>query len=498
MSRETERDNRIKILLFCLLTSFLIMMFCTKCSFLYPFQDWEDDNIIGTVGRGMMRGMVPFRDLYDQKGPAAYFVFGAAQLLSPGSFLGLFAVEVVCFALFLYFSWKTVFLFERRHAVLAIPLIGALVASAMSMAHGGSLEELSLPALAYALYSAFRYYGERFPERMETRTLLANGFLAGCIFWAKYTMLGLHFGWMASMFFALIAKKRTGEAFASAGIFLLGMFAATVPWVAYYAANGALGDLIEYYFVYNITGYGSAGRGAAEVLLTIGRNTLATFYRNAQYSVLTVLGVAYLTFFDPERRLGREAKAALWAMCVLSCVGIYLGETGYRYYGLVLAAFAPLGAVPLLWSVRSKGRTPEPFFLVAGTLAFSVLFGAVTTDNAYLRGTKRDEMPQFRFASVMEREKKEEKVTLLCYDMMDAGFYLASGYEPEFRSFTRHNNTAPQVKLEQDELLRSRFAEFVVTRSKAPDIPGYERIDEATYRYEDGSTPTFYLYRRTD
>ena len=41
----------------------------STCSPLYPFNPWDDANCFFTLGRGIIHGLVPYRDLYEQKGP---------------------------------------------------------------------------------------------------------------------------------------------------------------------------------------------------------------------------------------------------------------------------------------------------------------------------------------------------------------------------------------------------------------------------------------------
>ena len=488
-----------RIFLACLLTAFCILMFCTKSSFLYPLQDWEDDNIIGTVGRGMMNGKVPFRDLYDFKGPAAYFIFGACSLISGRSFIGLFVLEVICFTVFLFYSYKTISLYEEKNAVFCIPVLGMLVASAMSITHGGSLEELSLPFLAYGLYSILYYWKDVYPDRMKPSVLILNGFFAGCMFWAKYTMLGMYFAWIAVLFFAQIIREKVRNAFCSVGWFLLGMLLATVPWIIYYAANGALDKLLQYYFVYNIFGYGGgASRSVTEVLIHIGTCVLATFYRNIQYSVLIAVGVLFFTFFDRKKGMSTVAKISLWLMCVLLCCGIYIGDTGYRYYGVVLAVFTALGFVPILrgFNKITAGKTGKAVSGIAFAAVFllSVGMSILLTDNRYFLGFKKESVPQLVFADKMQQKKTKESVSLFCYDMMDAGFYLASGSEPGLRCFTKLNNEPEEVREEQLKYLESGRAEFLVTR-KEDEYAGYKEIASASYPYEEGIS-TYYLYQR--
>ena len=51
--------------LFACLAAFSLLAVCSKSSFLYPMNDWVDVNCFFTVGRGILRGLVPYRDLYE-------------------------------------------------------------------------------------------------------------------------------------------------------------------------------------------------------------------------------------------------------------------------------------------------------------------------------------------------------------------------------------------------------------------------------------------------
>ena len=499
MESKATNKHRITALVWCFLAAALILLFCTKSSFLYPFNDWEDDNIIFTVGRGLFQGKVPFRDLYDLKGPFAYLLFGIAGLISTRSFIGLYVVEVICFTGFLFYSWKTISLFEKKNAIWTMPVIAMLIASSMAFTHGGSVEELSLPALAYGLYSILAYYKNGYSERMPFRTLFINGILAGCMFWTKYTMLGMYLGWMATLFFVLIGRAPRKDAWIAAGEFLLGMAAASVPWIIYFGVNGAMSELIRYYFVYNITGYGNVERSVLEMILTIGRNTLATFYRNMQYSLLTVLGVGWLTL-EKKKELSSPAKVSLWVMCILSCIGIYIGETGYRYYGLVLAVFVPLGMIPILRAINERvlsriGKNKAVKCIPAVVLVLSAGLSILISDNTYMLSWTKEDLPQYQFAEIMEREKKEDSVKVLCYQMMDSGIYLTAGYEPEFRCFTKLNNSHPEVMEQQKELLDSGRMEFVATKGFELESSQYKKLAESSYWYEEGIS-VFYLYQK--
>ena len=103
---------------------FLLLMICSRSSFLYPMNNWDDVNSYFTMGKGMMNGLVIYRDLYEQKGPYLYFLYGLAYLISHRTFAGVFAFEVVAAAFFLLFAYKSMRLFcSRSAALILLPLL---------------------------------------------------------------------------------------------------------------------------------------------------------------------------------------------------------------------------------------------------------------------------------------------------------------------------------------------------------------------------------------
>ena len=82
----TRSRKNVLQALYCLLLSFGVLTVCSKNSFLYPLNDWVDVNCFFTVGRGVRHGLVPYLDLYDQKGPLTRLQ-AAISLPTPSSSL---------------------------------------------------------------------------------------------------------------------------------------------------------------------------------------------------------------------------------------------------------------------------------------------------------------------------------------------------------------------------------------------------------------------------
>ena len=193
----------------------------------------------------------------------------------------------------------------------------------------------------------------------------------------------------------------------------------------------------------------------------------------------------------------RIAPAVLF---LFSAAGIYAGGTGYRYYGVVLTVFACLGWIPLLKLLDRLpvSRLPKPGHTIAAAFAVLLVSAALClplSSNTYMLRMKKRDLPQYRFAEVMRAASPDASPVLLCYRMMDGGFYLTAGYVPDFRCFTWLNSATEEILREQNAYLDDPDIEFVVTRNRQYALEGFSVISEASYSYEEGFH-TYYLYQR--
>ena len=77
---ESRDFNPWLIYVICLGITLFFMFFFSVNSPIYTFNSHCDYNWYLTMGRGIVAGKVPYRDLFEQKGPITYFVFAFASL----------------------------------------------------------------------------------------------------------------------------------------------------------------------------------------------------------------------------------------------------------------------------------------------------------------------------------------------------------------------------------------------------------------------------------
>ena len=476
-------------LLLPFLVSALVIGVCSKSSPLYPMNDWVDVNCFFTVGRGIRHGMVPYLDLYEQKGPLVYFLYALAALVSEESFIGVYFVETVCFAIFLHYSGRiaeTLSGASWAYPVTAA-VTGVLIPVTPAFSHGGSAEELMLPVLAFGLFTVIHSLdggGE-----LSRRQGVLLGAACAAVFWAKYTFCGLFAGLALGVAACYAVKKRFRELLCLIGRFLLGFMIPSAMILLWFAVRGALPEMLNAYIADNLSLYSRNIRSGQY------DPPLQNLLNNLSWSVPAILGLLLAVF----RKGRRMTAAALWLGAAGLFVFTYLNGRRYPYYALVLSVFTAVGpGMVFLWIRRRSGKHKMLIRrIAAGLTCLAVPLGPYAayhlSPNTYLLGVPRDAMPQYRFAA---RIQETEDQTLINSGFLDGGFYFAAGVLPGNRFFCSLNLDLPEMQESIRASIQNGETAYVVTRQqKLKDNRHYRLIDQCSFIFE-GRNWTYYLYRR--
>lgn len=479
--------------LFC---ATLALAVATSSSPLYATNFWTDTNLYFTIGRGMTQGLMPYRDLFDHKGPVIFMLYALGAVISDTSFFGVFLLEIVSLAAMLYMAWRTVSLYgEGDLTLLAIPLAAMVTVCSAAFNQGGSAEEFCLPALSAALYCALARM--RRGEDCKNPVLLYVGFGAamGWVFAIKYTDCGLFFGLAFAVLLYEWRIRGFVRAFVSGLFMLAGMALVIVPVGVYLAMNGVLDDCIQVYFIQNIFDYGgtpmSFGGHIYNALAYLRTQSAA----NPVMAALAIMGCAIAALYA----LIRREKGFLFEMMAapvgagLLLLFCYWGEMAHPYYALVFASLSPLGLIPLAGLATKVSRR------MAGALALAACALIVPACLSFclaapLMGTEKEDMAQTVFAKTI---REEENPTLLDLTSLDQGFYLASGVTPNCRYFANNNLNTQEKRDALDGYLEEGRTMFVVSRWEDPG-ENYMLVEEASGVFDLNDKRDYKLYRRVE
>ncbi|AYM04074.1 teichoic acid glycosyl transferase [Levilactobacillus yiduensis] len=470
--------------LFAIVGAF-IMTFCSYTSPAFYFDTSPDNNAFFTVGKAMMHGIVPYKDIFEQKGPYVYFLHGLAYLLSPRSFTLIFIYEIATLVAAMFLVYQIAKVFNARE----LPaLVTGLLSPALFLYHpyydyGDTVEFFTLPLLLSLIYLIVLL--DRRHLAVSHWWYVAQGALVGVVFLSKYTLLGAWIVFYLVMAGYRLAKRQWRALGQLVGWSALGFAVTTVPWLLYFLATKSLGAFINVYILFNTKVYLTSSVAFFANLIQSMALVSQFYLSNVLFFLLGVVGTLVVTFWPGIFQHNFTRGLYLLAMLGSDMLALYGYQAGsvYQYYELIYFAGFVL---PFIIGCRCLCQhLPVPkgddSFVVLAALVISwflvlgvnnnVTNSKVFPNNASIteENTSRPQQPaQVDFGNYMRASG--QPLTLLNYGSIDMGFYTASGAVPTSYYFQNYNisqSAAPQILRSQVDQIRQHKVEWVVLNTPA-------------------------------
>lgn len=465
-----------------------MMTFCSYTSPAYYFDTSPDNNAFFTVGKAMMHGITPYKDIFEQKGPYVYFWHGLAYLVSNRSFLLIFISEIGVLVAAMILTYKLARLLKLAElpAFLVAMLSPVLFLYHPYYNYGDTVEFFVLPLLLSLIYLVFLL--DQRQLAVSHWWYFTQGLFVGIVFLSKYTLLGAWIAFYLALGIYLIMRKKwqlLGQVVLWSG---LGFLLATVPWLIYFLVTGSLKSFINVYILFNTKVYMTSSVSFFSNLIQ-SAILLGHFYLDdVLFFLLGVVGTM-LVLFQPSLFRTRFARTVYLLIYLGNdLLALYGYQTGslYQYYQLVYFAFF---VVPFIYALQlffKWVRLPDRDdpFIILGTLILSfflvlgvnnnVVSSRLFPNNAAItkRNTTKPQQPaQVAFGQIMrQKTPATEKLTLLNYGSIDMGFYTASGAVPTAYYFQNYNipeKAAPQILRSQRRIIQRKQVKWVVLNTPA-------------------------------
>ncbi|WP_170175054.1 glycosyltransferase family 39 protein [Vagococcus acidifermentans] len=483
-------------------------MIVSKNSPLYILNNWVDLNAFLTMGKGWAHGLIPYKDLFEQKGPALFFIFRIAACLS-NSYFGVFLVEIVFFFVTLVLIFKIArFFLDIKSSLIMCFISTVFLTMGPYFSNGGSAEELAFPAIFYTLYLIFKF--QHYGFRLNPPSYILAGVSLGYLFWSKYTMIGSWIGFFVALAICLLILKDLKQLIQAVVYSLFGFSAINFLVFAYFYVNQALNDLYFAYFYSNIKLYPTAQLPTVlSKLVNAVMIFVAQFKDKPLLLVFLIIGI-FVTLFDKKIFQSNYTVFLYLSAYFLLILTTFYGGKTFIYYYLILMPFA---CVPIL-SLFVRINQDHMSFLRLGLLSLAcavlsmgmngnISYSKIFPQNAGVSLNNTDSEPaQVRFAKIIRQEKNP---TLLNYGHLDMGLYQAADILPINYFFHRVNiphNHLPEMMDEQNRVVNKKQVMFVVCRTpygkKEEDIPKNIRDNYELVAKQDqysGMDLTFWLYK---
>jgi hypothetical protein len=333
----------------------------------------DDSSVFAYIGWAMKHGLMPYRDVWDHKGPLLYYLQFAGVALHPSSTFGIGLLELLAWSLAFFFIYRVIASFAAWRPSLGVAMLCCIFTA--RFAGGGNLcESWALLPLAAAHYASWRW-----SQRMSLRWCGAIlGICFACIFWLRPNMAV--YPLIATLVMLFESNKRGGigvalRQFAFASGAALGL---TIVILVPLYRFGVFHEFVAAYF-----GYNAAYSGALSLPMRLlhTRQLLMQLFAAG----IAILGAAAWLFALKERKHEKTisesippvyTRTLLWSL-PLEIAAASLSGRDYSHYMLPLL---PTLAVLAAWFLCelggfTKAKAGKPalaFALVLGLCPFSI------------------------------------------------------------------------------------------------------------------------------
>lgn len=453
-----SRESIVRYVFF-LAISLAALYFCTESSPFYARNPWDDTSIYYSIGRGITQGYVPYRDMFDHKGPVVFFLYALGYLFTPDRFYGVYLLESLCFSGVLYAVYKIYRLYFEQNIAQVLTIISMIfLLDGTFLVYGGSCEEFTMVIYAVILYGYLSYFSGK-KEYTGRFTALA-GILCGLSFWMKFNMTVCLLVLVGMMFLHRLLGGR--NIIRDVLLFAGGVAGASVPVVGYFLCKDSVGYLKNGYFDANLA-YADV-KTLGETFAALGQNVLLAVTDNPGISLVVAVGI--LGFLISSRYI----RNVLGKIGLVMAFGVLTGSTyisyAFLYYYCLVAVFAVLGIIIIAGILTDRGRRWNIGMGTAFGLALPGLCLLLVFNQNYREAAVFSE--NFTLCDVCEKEMENasgrQEKTLLLYRNHRAQMMTFADVKPAARYYFAPNISKhiPEINEEQDRYIHEGIAEFVL------------------------------------
>ncbi len=289
----------------------------------YPSHDYA---IFSYIGQQILRGRMPYTELWDHKPPVIFYLNALGLKIAGGSLAGIWVLEFITFFLGLVILLKVLKKFFPNWISLTVLCLGAL--------HYVRLFDFGNYCEEFSLFFAVCALGLYFLTRRGALSALLVGILGGLAFTCKQNTVGV---WCALFLMDLLDAVQRKDSFKGKFRFWMltaaGFLAVNTAWCVYFAAHDALAAYWDVAFRFNFVYSEKSGDNRFACALT----TL-TFLP----AISPVLLTAFLSWiWALVRRTYKENPLTLFALIDLPIELVCAGLSGMNYQHYFILCVTP-------------------------------------------------------------------------------------------------------------------------------------------------------------
>lgn len=335
MRTQTITGRHSDRLAFGILAGCVVLALIPACPAVYAVPA-RDSGVFLYIANAILDGSVPYRDIWDHKPPAVFYLNAFALLLGQRSLWAIWVLELLSLGLAALIGYRL--LRDSFRAAAAIfASVGWIMSSAMLLSGGNFTEEYALPLKFASLWLFVQAENRGYSVKIAA----ALGFAGVLCFLLRPNLIGIHITILLFLLLRSITLRSWHIFWEPAKVMLLAALPLLLLVGAYFYSADAFDDLIDAVFRYNMA-YSVAT--SADRLRAVGAGIAVLSLSLLSPSCLLGLALVFTSF----RRFGYQFRNLnpLVALAVIGLpVELTLASLSGRTYGHYYLSWLPIFAV---------------------------------------------------------------------------------------------------------------------------------------------------------
>lgn len=410
--------------------TFINIFFNTVLSPLYDQSLFlHDASVYYIIGKGIKKGMVVYKDLFDHKGLYIYFVYYLASIIGETKNIGVWVVYSLIVFVYSLFIYKTIKLYKNDFIAFITSIVIQIVMTSLQFSFGTLLcEQLTAMTISISIYLMARDLKAN-NGNIKFSNLFLQGILAAinlsnkpnyCLFFISIVIYVTYKSLIIDKNILLFIK------YAIHGV--VGIFVGSLPAILYCLANDCFKEMIYCVFTLN---FGYTNMFSVDLPKEIDTSFKAFVYVFMQFIKLYVPFIISLVILAFSKISLKEKIYYIFTGLILFITSI-MALRPYMQYLIPLIIFI----CPLVVIIYDGFFGASKLFLWKVAIVFSVAFFAYSFGYGILVRS----YPNFsiernvKFANII-REYREKYDCEIFGAGIGASRYLSFNYVPKAKYF---------------------------------------------------------------
>ena len=343
-NRIFNKQNIYYILIFVIVTIFALLGFGS--SPLNKGVTQNDSAVFQIMGRGMLKGQVMYRDLFDHKGPVMYIINAIAYLINPQ--IGLFIVEILFIYIGAVFIFKTSKLLINEKVSLIMAIVYAILIF-ITILGGNFTEEYAITFTSIALYCIMKII---YKNEYENKILwVVIGATFALNFFIKPTYIAIWIAFGIVQFIYSIKEKKIKELIKYIFYMIIGIMIVTLPIIIYLVLNDDIHYFIDAFFILNMK-YSEAG-------LLKKAKTFWILINRSKFVGYIIIGIICNILMLFNKKINLKNRLFVTSFFVISIILTAWAPNAYKHYLTQLVPAIVLELIELCLYIKENLKLNE-------------------------------------------------------------------------------------------------------------------------------------------